>query len=86
MKILQIVLCILSCLFVAAAFLFGALYGLLWFFILAACAGLCAALMVLVKKKNTPVPPPPPDFMNTEAENRDLNERREEWKEEHRDE
>ena len=74
MKVITTIFCVLACLFVAAAIPIGAFFGWIWFLVLAACAALCACIMVLAKKRSAPEEPARPDFMNTDEENRRINE------------
>lgn len=67
-QILQIIFCVLSCACVAAAFIVGAYFDLLYCLIAVLAAAVFAALMLLVKYGNPFHKPEPPenDFMNTD--------------------
>ncbi len=73
MKILRIVFCVLACLFAAASMVIGMIFGLMWFLIIVACAGIFVILMFLTKQKSEPQEPPRPDFMNSDEENAKIN-------------
>lgn len=72
MKILQITLCILSCVAVAASILVAVLVDWIYFFVLAAAAALFAFGMVIVKRKREPRVELP-DYMNSDEENARIN-------------
>ena len=75
MSTLKIVLCIISCVCVAASVLLGVFLGWQWFFVAAGVAILSGAGMFLTKKKSDPPQAKPTDFMNSDEENAKIRKR-----------